>query len=388
VSSSGQVQRLRSLLVRLSARLPWPTLAQRALWVVPVVLVLGALPVVGSAHGTLRSAEASPTPACSTGARTSSPADRSALGEPNAASRAPRHPAPPPGSAAYRCIRAAWDAGDDAEVLPAGTRWGSVRVGNATRRYIVSIPPSRQGPAPLVVAFHGLGGRAAPFATRFGLVTATRAAGQVLVLPESSGPAFNDGRLGAAGPDDDAFAMAVIRRLVAGRVADPRRITVAGFSNGAGMAMEVAGRHPRVVASVVSIDGALMAGPKAPRPTGPVRAWLVHGTTDRVQPWNGRTSVGPTWPAYISQPATVAQWVTAAAAGHETTSTMRGGPKRSLVTVHTWTSATGPAVTFYAVTGMGHVWPTAAVHTIGATSLVVRAAATALLPAPRTATGG
>jgi polyhydroxybutyrate depolymerase len=219
-------------------------------------------------------------------------------------------------------------------------------------------------------------------------VTATRAAGQVLVLPESSGPAFNDGRLGTAGPDDDAFAMAVIRRLVDARVADPRRITITGFSNGAGMAMEVAARHPRVVASVVSIDGALMVGPQAPRPTGAVRAWLVHGTADRVQPWNGRTSVGPTWPAYISQPATVAQWVSAAAAGHETTRTMRGGPKQSLVTVHTWTNGTGPVVTFYAVTGMGHVWPTAARNTIDATSLVVRAAATALLPAARTATGG
>jgi poly(3-hydroxybutyrate) depolymerase len=38
-------------------------------------------------------------------------------------------------------------------------------------------------------------------------------------------------------------------------------------------------------------------------------------------------------------------------------------------------------VTLYAVDGMGHVWPVGARDTVDATSLVVHAAATAVLPA-------
>ena len=120
------------------------------------------------------------------------------------------------------------------------------------------------------------------------LVAATRAAGEVLAMPESSGPAFNDGRLGAWGPADDVFAIAIIRQLAGSGSADPRRITVAGFSNGAGMAMRLAAEHPGLVAAVVSVDGELLAGAGAPRPTAPVRIYLVHGTADLMQPWSGR----------------------------------------------------------------------------------------------------
>jgi polyhydroxybutyrate depolymerase len=232
------------------------------------------------------------------------------------------------------------------------------------------------------VAFHGLGQRAGSFAAANGLVPATRTAGQVLVLPESSGPAFNDGRLGALGPHDDAFAVAVVRQLATAGIADPRRVVVAGFSNGAGMAMEVAATHPRTFAAVVSIDGELIDGPAAPRPTGAVQAWLVHGTADLVQPWGGRRSAGPTWPAYVSETRTAQLWALAARTGQPTSRLIAGGPGRRSVTVQTWAPGpSGAGVTLYAVDGMGHVWPVGARDTVDATSLVVHAAATAVLPA-------
>ena len=69
----------------------------------------------------------------------------------------------------------------------------------------------------------------------------------------------------------------IIRQLAGTGIADPRRVTVAGFSNGAGMAMRLATGHPGPVAAVVSVDGELLAGAGSPRPTAPVRIYLVHG---------------------------------------------------------------------------------------------------------------
>jgi polyhydroxybutyrate depolymerase len=277
------------------------------------------------------------------------------------------------------CAGARLDAEDSDQAQHLiGTVWRTVRVGDGLRSYLLSRPPTGSAPAPLLVAFHGLHQRADCFGAATGLVPATRAAGVVLALPESSGPAFNDGRLGTTGPDDDAFTLALVHQLVIARVADARRVVVAGFSNGAGMAMEVAAVHPRTVAAVVSIGGSLIDAPGAARPTGSVPAYLVHGDADRVQPWQGRRSAGPLWPAYISVPATVAEWVRVDESGPPVVDYLAGGPGRPDVTVSTWSPGpSGAGVTSYAVVGMGHVWPTTAADAVDATSLVTRVTATA-----------
>lgn len=250
----------------------------------------------------------------------------------------------------------------------------TLRIGGEERSYLLSVPPSDRA-APLVVGFHGLFQTARVFDGQTGLVAATRAAGLVLALPESEGPAFNDGRLGASGPKDEAFTMALVDVLVRSHIADPHRVTVVGFSNGAGMAMTMASRHPRSIAALVSIDGSLMGGSGAPRPSGPVRAVLVHGTADRVQPWNGRPARGPLLPAYISVPDTVAAWVDAAGGGSSVQERLPGSLGRGPVEVSTWSPSRGDAqVTAYTIPGMGHVWPVAASDNVDATALVVRAA--------------
>lgn len=250
----------------------------------------------------------------------------------------------------------------------------TIRVAGKERAYLLSVPPTDH-PAPLVVAFHGLNQTARVFAGQTGLVPATRAAGLVLALPESDGPAFNDGRLGASGPNDDAFTLALVGALVSARVADPHRVVLTGFSNGAGMAMAVACAHPRAVAALVSVNGSLIDGPGSPRPTAPVRAVLVHGTADRVQPWNGRPAHGGMLPAYIPVPDTVAAWVGAAMSGPAVVERLPGSLGRGPVEVSTWApGGSGAQVVSYIVPGMGHVWPVAESDNVDATTLVVRAA--------------
>jgi polyhydroxybutyrate depolymerase len=268
---------------------------------------------------------------------------------------------------------------EPAQAHPTGTTWRTLRVGGVLRSYLLSVPPSLRDPAPLLVAFHGLREWAGCFGATTKLVSATQAAGLVLVLPESSGPAFNDGRLGSTGPDDDAFALALIHSLVSTHLADPQRVVLTGFSNGAGMAMEVAAAHPALVAAFVSIDGSLIDAPDAPRPTGPVPAYLVHGTADRVQPWQGRRSAGPLWPAYIPVEETVAQWVDVDGGGAPVVTPLPATQGAREVTVSTWsTSGAGQGVTFYAVNGMGHVWPDGGVNSLDATALVMHVATTAV----------
>jgi poly(3-hydroxybutyrate) depolymerase len=194
-----------------------------------------------------------------------------------------------------------------------GTTTCTVRVAGKQRTFLLSVPPSDQ-PAPLVVAFHGLFQTARVFANQTGLVPATRAAGVVLAMPESDGPAFNDGRLGAAGPKDDAFALALVDELVSAHVVDRRRVVVTGYSNGAGMAMALACAHPEAVAALVSVDGSLMDGsgaprrgstspaPGRPRSTGCPAAWV--GRPSRSRP--GR----PGGPGSASSRTSSAAWAT------------------------------------------------------------------------------
>lgn len=261
-----------------------------------------------------------------------------------------------------------------------GTTTCTVRVAGKQRTFLLSVPPSDQ-PAPLVVAFHGLFQTARAFANQTGLVPATRAAGVVLALPESDGPAFNDGRLGAAGPKDDVFTLALVDELVSAHVVDRRSVVVTGYSNGAGMAMALACAHPEAVSALVSVDGSLMDGAGAPRPTSAVHSFLIHGTADKIQPWAGRPAKGPLLPAYIPVPATVAAWVEVAGGGPAQVDRLPGSLGRGPVEISTWAPGTsGVSVVSYVVNGMGHIWPVGQSDNLDATTVVVRAATTAVSP--------
>lgn len=294
-------------------------------------------------------------------------------------------------------------------VAPYGLRPAFLTVDGVRREYLESVPPALHGPVPLVIAFHGLWQTAAGFARQSGLVAATWAAREVLVLPESSGGAFNDGRLGPHGPRDDAFAIAIMDRLERSGLVDAERVTVAGFSNGAGMAMQVADAHPDRVAAVVSVDGEMIRASYAPRPTGPVEAVLLHGTADRVQPWLGRHRWGADMPAYVSVLATVDAWVRADGCGRRNVTVPGPHPAGSTravpsvltppgvvapVTAYRWAPGrSGAGVTFYRISGMGHLWPVSSeaalrpgdqLAGVSAAAVVVRTALTASREGRRT----
>ncbi len=241
--------------------------------------------------------------------------------------------------------------------------WRDVQVGTAPRRYLLALPPG-PGPHPLLVVLHGLNQRTATFLRSTGLVPAALAAGVAVAGPETPDLSWNDGRFGRTGRDDDAYVMAIVDQLVAQGRVDTGRVSLAGFSNGAGMSVELAARHPARFASLVLVGGELLQGKDEPRPTAPIRTLLVHGTKDPIQPWLGRARRSPRLPAQVGVPATVAAFVAVAQdamadpARPDDPQPLAHTPGRIPVTAEHWSGLAD--VTLYSLVGAGHVWPVTA----------------------------
>lgn len=219
--------------------------------------------------------------------------------------------------------------------------------------------------APLVIGLHGLHGTARAFAAETGLPAATAAGGVAFAVPESVGPAWNDGRLGPSGPDDAEFLVELVDELVTEGSVDPDRVVVAGFSNGAGMTMALAAEHPDVLAGAVAVSGELLEGPAGPHPqpaaAHKVPFWLTHGDADPVQPWAGRPTVSPLLPALLSAEGTVAEF--RRANGSADRPSIRRTPGNARLSgpleVRTWAARgdRSAPVTLYRLPGAGHEWP-------------------------------
>ncbi len=246
----------------------------------------------------------------------------------------------------------------------------SVVVDGVRRTYRLCLPPSRQGPVPLVVALHGLGGSGSSMLRQTGLGQATSAAGVGLLVPDSVAGAWNDGRLGPEGPRDEQFVLTLVRSVTGTGLADPRRVSLTGFSNGADMALVLASRHPEAFAAVVGVSAHLLARAGAARPTRPIPTYLVYGSTDAVQPTDGRPDRGRLRPALLSASATSKAFVRVGAASFaERVDSRRAGVH--VIREHHASAPRGAPVDVIELEGAGHVWPRTGVD---ASALVVEVA--------------
>jgi predicted esterase len=141
-------------------------------------------------------------------------------------------------------------------------------------------------PRPLVVLFHGAGGRAEHV---LDLVRSlARQHGIVVVAPQSRGSTW-DLILGRIGPDtatvDAAIAAAAERYPI-----DPQHVAAAGFSDGASYALALGVRNPALFTHVIAFSPGFV---HARRASGTPRIFVSHGTEDAVLPIEpcGRTVV-------------------------------------------------------------------------------------------------
>lgn len=167
------------------------------------------------------------------------------------------------------------------------------------RRAIVRLPrptAAKKGQAapkaPALIFLHGAGGSAAQAMRQTGLAELATRAGFLAVFPEGLGPpgAGGDGQTWNAWMccgyardqkvDDVGYLSALISRLKSAHNADPRRIYLAGFSNGAMLASRFALERPGVAAAIAVVAGTLPCDVETPSQGLPVL--LIHGGQDRM----------------------------------------------------------------------------------------------------------
>ncbi|MBP0445358.1 hypothetical protein J8J14_11260 [Roseomonas sp. SSH11] len=154
---------------------------------------------------------------------------------------------------------------------------GQRHLGLATGRDgILRVPDGAStAPLPLVVMLHGAGGNAAG---TLGLIERS-APGAILLLPESRGPTW-DIILGAYGPDV-AFLDAALAQVFRQHRIDPRRIALAGFSDGASYALSLAIGNGDLFTHALAFSPGFAAPPE---PVGQPRIFVSHGVADDVLP--------------------------------------------------------------------------------------------------------
>lgn len=253
-----------------------------------------------------------------------------------------------------------------------------------SRRVLVHDPPGALGRSlPLVLALHGTGGAGRLMASLSGLSRLADERDFRVAYPQALGEAGNEdparGAAWNAGPglgcplhpdvDDVAFLSAVVDRVDRHAPVDPRRIYVAGFSNGGRMAYRLALAAPWVAAIAVVAGAPVWAE----APGRPVPTLAFHGTEDRHIPYQGGVGTqGRRLPA-PPMPEALARWAKLMGCDE--------GPEHEALGAHDlmrWRGS-GAEVGLWTVAGMGHAWPGGRAYAPGADRPVADLAASHLI---------
>ncbi|MFO0798048.1 MAG: hypothetical protein U0804_11285 [Gemmataceae bacterium] len=248
------------------------------------------------------------------------------------------------------------------------------RVAVGGRSYLLFAPPPGPTPPPLVVVLHGAGGTAEWADGETGWSAAAAREGFALALPDALPPdpakppkfltnaaRWDVGSSGDEGlldppdtrPDDLTFLSHVLTDATARAGADPRRVSVTGFSNGAAMAFRVAAELSDRVAAVAPVAGYCRV-PEGFRPARPVPTVYLIGAADPLVPVRGGAVRSPWKHRLVTRrpvAESLARWASVLGCSPAPAEESDAGGLR--VDVYP-----GP-VPFRAVTveGLGHHWP-------------------------------
>ncbi len=181
----------------------------------------------------------------------------------------------------------------------AGTHKEKLDVGTVGHReYLLHVPSKVSGgkwrngrpadPPALVIALHGGLATMKQMQSLTGFDAISDRKGFLVAYPDGFMTTWNAGDCcGAAkvgNVNDVGFLTKLIDKITGAGLADPKRVYVTGFSNGAGMAYRLACEKPDKVAAIGVVEGALVTKCD---PDRPVSAMIFHGTADGNVPYNG-----------------------------------------------------------------------------------------------------
>lgn len=250
----------------------------------------------------------------------------------------------------------------------------TLRHQNTDRRVLFLKPaiPDSNDPAPALVLLHFLDGTPPEMANLTEIALMVRDHGTWVILPEAVSGYWNHtpnagelltplgaldlhvGLYGGSAVDDVGFLTRMIDSMVARHPIDPRRIYMAGYSNGALMSERYACERPDRIAGA-GVVGASMRESLQRRcaPSRPVSMLFINGDSDRVSPYAGTIGVLPA-------PEAAAFWATANGCG----ATLQRSTlpdiedDGTLTQLDAWQGCRDDsAVEFYTVINGGHTWP-------------------------------
>jgi polyhydroxybutyrate depolymerase len=176
-----------------------------------------------------------------------------------------------------------------------------IDVGGVQRTYLIA-GPGGGGPHPLILMLHGLGGNALGVAQASHLAQLAPQAGFIAVFPNGLAHQWNHyppgqvtpqalqraQQAGTVVPDDVGFLKAIIDRLVQNGRVDPRRVYIAGFSNGGFMALRMACDDAQQFAAIALISTGMPDPMGATcQPGARLPALIEKGTADAHIPFAG-----------------------------------------------------------------------------------------------------
>lgn len=238
------------------------------------------------------------------------------------------------------------------------------------RRYLLHGANPSGPPRPLVVMLHGTGGSAEFAAEETGWSVIADELGFLVAFPDgrpvdpTSPPSFltnpkrwNDASTNSDDPfhsdaDDVTFLREVIYDATEHGPADPTRVYLTGFSNGAAMAFRFAAECPTELAAVAPLAGYCHVSPAAVSP--PVPTLYLVGDADKLIPLHGGPARLPWGNKVVDRPTvdgTLTKW--AAALGCQPTPQLVADVEG----VREERYAGPVEFTRLTVAGLGHHWP-------------------------------
>jgi polyhydroxybutyrate depolymerase len=223
----------------------------------------------------------------------------------------------------------------------------------AARTFTLTLPsgrtalvhvPSRRGPAPVVLAFHGAGGSGRFMASYSGLARLADRERFIAVFPDAVGGTW---RLAGSSADVDMIS-ALLDRLQDTLCTDPNRVYATGVSNGGGMTARLGCEMGERLAAIAPVAGGYRSlAPCAA--TRPLAVLEIHGTADGAVPYRG-------WPN--DRRGDVLRYL----AGWRQRNHCQGPARRSWARARVqrlaWTAcANGADVLHLRVLGGAHAWP-------------------------------
>lgn len=257
-----------------------------------------------------------------------------------------------------------------ADALNPGDLRRTVTVGSVERSYLAHVPPQYDAklPVPVVLCFHGAitTGRIQLHYTSMN--DQADAAGFVVVYPNGIGRSkfaltWNSGGVPSQVPeaqrDDVEFTRKLLDDLATVVQVDAKRVYACGMSNGGMMSHRLAVELSDRIAAVAAVGGTL-ALPN-PKPQRAVPVLQIHGTEDRLVPWNGKDLLNGRIVVFRSVDATIDFWVKhdrcQTSPQHETLPD-KDPDDETTVERFTYAGGTdGAEVVLVKINGGGHTWP-------------------------------